>query len=31
MADELPREKGSEQYTFVQNELAKAATDPNID
>ena len=31
MADELPREKGSEQYIFVQNDLAKAAADPNID
>jgi calcineurin-like phosphoesterase family protein len=30
IADELPREKGSEQYIFVQNDLAKAA-DPNID
>jgi hypothetical protein len=31
MADYLPKEKGSEQYTFVQNDLAKAAADPNID
>ena len=25
------REKGSKQYTFVQNDLAKAAADPNTD
>jgi hypothetical protein len=31
MADYLPKERGSEQYTFVQNDLAKAAADPNID
>jgi hypothetical protein len=31
MADYLPDEIGSEQYTFVQNDLAKAAAAPNID
>jgi hypothetical protein len=31
MSDYLPYEAGSEQYTFVQNDLAKAAADPNID
>jgi hypothetical protein len=31
MADYLPDEIGSEQYIFVQNDLAKAAADPNID
>jgi hypothetical protein len=31
MADYVPDEIGSEQYTFVQNDLAKAASDPNID
>src|ERR687891_400181 len=31
MSDYLPDEIGSEQYTFVQNDLAKAAADPNID
>jgi Calcineurin-like phosphoesterase len=31
MSDYVPDEKGSEQYTFVQNDLAKAAADPNID
>jgi hypothetical protein len=29
--DYLPEEMGSKQYTFVQNDLAKAAADPNID
>jgi predicted phosphodiesterase len=31
MSDYVPDEIGSEQYTFVQNDLAKAAADPNID
>ena len=31
MSDYVPDEKGSEQYTFVQNDLAKASADPNID
>ncbi len=31
MADYVSDEIGSEQYTFVQNDLAKAASDPNID
>jgi hypothetical protein len=31
MSDYVPDEIGSEQYRFVQNDLAKAATDPNID
>jgi hypothetical protein len=31
MADYVPDEIGSEQYTFVQNDLAKAASNPNID
>jgi len=31
MSDYLPYEAGSEQYTFVQNDLAKAAADANID
>src|SRR5918993_1707298 len=31
MSDYVPDEIGSEQYTFVQNDLAKAASDPNID
>jgi hypothetical protein len=31
MDDYLPDEIGSEQYIFVQNDLAKAASDPNID
>ena len=31
MDDYLPDEIGSKQYTFVQNDLAKAAADPNID
>ena len=31
MSDYVPWEIGSEQYRFVQNDLAKAATDPNID
>jgi hypothetical protein len=31
MSDYVPDEVGSEQYTFVQNDLAKAASDPNID
>jgi hypothetical protein len=30
MDDYLPDEIGSEQYIFVQNDLAKAAADPNI-
>jgi hypothetical protein len=31
MSDYVPDEIGSEQYRFVQNDLAKAAADPNID
>jgi hypothetical protein len=31
MSDYVPDEIGSEQYIFVQNDLAKAAADPNID
>jgi hypothetical protein len=31
MADYVPDEIGSEQYIFVKDDLAKAATDPNID
>jgi hypothetical protein len=31
MSDYVSWEIGSEQYRFVQNDLAKAATDPNID
>ena len=31
MSDYVPDEVGSEQYTFVQNDLAKAGSDPNID
>src|SRR5918999_1822566 len=31
MDDYVPDEIGSEQYIFVQNDLAKAAADPNID
>ncbi len=31
MDDYVPDEMGSKQYTFVQNDLAKAAADPNID
>ena len=31
MSDYVPDEKGSEQYTFVQNDLAKAAAAPNTD
>jgi predicted phosphodiesterase len=31
MADYLPYETDSEQYDFVNDDLAKAATDPNID
>src|SRR5918997_3129590 len=31
MSDYVPDEIGSEQYIFVQNDLAKAASDPNID
>jgi hypothetical protein len=31
MSDYVPDEVGSEQYIFVQNDLAKAASDPNID
>jgi predicted phosphodiesterase len=31
MADHLPYETDSEQYDFVNDDLAKAATDPNID
>jgi hypothetical protein len=31
MLDYVSDEIGSEQYTFVQNDLAKAASDPNID
>jgi len=31
MSDYVSDEIGSEQYTFVQNDLAKAAADPNID
>jgi 3',5'-cyclic AMP phosphodiesterase CpdA len=31
ISDYVPDEVGSEQYTFVQNDLAKAAADPNID
>jgi predicted phosphodiesterase len=31
MSDYVPDEVGSEQYIFVQNDLAKAAADPNID
>jgi hypothetical protein len=31
MADYLPYETDSEQYDFVEDDLAKAATDPNID
>ena len=31
MDDYIPDEIGSEQYRFVQNDLAKAAADPNID
>jgi hypothetical protein len=31
MSDYVSDEIGSEQYTFVQNDLAKAAEDPNID
>ena len=31
MLDYVSDEIGSEQYTFVQNDLAKAAADPNID
>jgi hypothetical protein len=31
MSDYVSDEIGSEQYRFVQNDLAKAATDPNID
>ncbi len=31
MSDYVPDEVGSEQYAFVQNDLAKAAADPNID
>src|ERR687896_463491 len=31
MSDYVPDEIGSEQYTFVQNDLAKAAANPNID
>jgi hypothetical protein len=31
MSDYLPYEAGSEQYIFVQNDLAKAAADPNTD
>jgi Calcineurin-like phosphoesterase len=31
MSDYVSDEIGSEQYTFVQNDLAKAASDPNID
>jgi Calcineurin-like phosphoesterase len=30
MSDYVPDEIGSEQYIFVQNDLAKAAADPNI-
>jgi predicted MPP superfamily phosphohydrolase len=31
MSDYVPDEIGSEQHDFVQNDLAKAAADPNID
>ena len=31
MSEYVSDEIGSEQYTFVQNDLAKAAADPNID
>jgi hypothetical protein len=31
MDDYIPDEIGSEQYIFVQNDLAQAASDPNID
>src|ERR687890_2263758 len=31
ISDYVPDEIGSEQYIFVQNDLAKAAADPNID
>ena len=31
MSDYVPDEIGSEQYRFVQNDLAKAGADPNID
>jgi calcineurin-like phosphoesterase family protein len=31
MSDYVSDEIGSEQYTFVQNDLAKAASDPNVD
>jgi Calcineurin-like phosphoesterase len=31
MSDYVPDEIGSEQYIFVQNDLARAAADPNID
>jgi hypothetical protein len=31
MSDYVPDEIGSEQYRFVQNDLPKAAADPNID
>jgi 3',5'-cyclic AMP phosphodiesterase CpdA len=31
MSDYVPDQIGSEQYIFVQNDLAKAAADPNID
>jgi hypothetical protein len=31
MSDYVPDEIGSEQYRFIQNDLAKAAADPNID
>jgi hypothetical protein len=31
MSHYVPDEVGSEQYIFVQNDLANAASDPNID